>query len=195
MRRTKAESDATAQALLDEATRQFAELGYAAVSLEGVATAVGVTRGAIAHHFGTKGQLFTQVVGRIHEAVGERVAAAADAVADPWEAFEVGCWTFLEQSHAPSVRRILLIDAPAVLGWATWRERDAMTSGRHLGEALTGLVEAGLIDVASVPAMTALLSGAMNEVALWAASGADDGALEQAWHELRRLLAALRAAP
>lgn len=49
MRRTKAESDATAAALPNEAALQFAERGYAAVSLHGVAVAVGVTRGAVAN--------------------------------------------------------------------------------------------------------------------------------------------------
>jgi len=88
-----------------------------------------------------------------------------------------------------------LIDAPAVLGWDTWRRQDAATSARHLEEALTELVEAGVVEVASVPATTALLSGAMNEAALWAASRANQGALEEAWTDLRRLLSAIRATP
>jgi len=193
MRRTKAESDATATALLQVATLQFAERGYAAVSIEDVASGAGVTRGAVAHHFGTKRRLFEQVLSRTQEGVGEHVAGAANAIADPWTAFEVGCRTFLEQSLAAPVRRIMLIDAPAVLGWATWREQDAATSGRHLTEALEELIDAGLVDVASASATTALLSGAMNEAALWAASQTDEAAFEEAWNELRRLLSALRA--
>lgn len=193
MRRTKAESYATAAALLDQAALQFAERGYAAVSLEDVASAVGVTRGAVAHHFGTKRRLFEQVLARTQRAVGDQVAASADAIADPWDAFEVGCRTFLEQSLAASVRRIVLIDAPAVIGWDTWREQDAATSGRHLLEALAELVELGLVEVASVPATAALLSGAMNEAALWAESRDDQAALEEAWGELRRLLSAIQA--
>lgn len=195
MRRTKAESDATATALLEVATLAFAERGYAAVSIEDIASGAGVTRGAVAHHFGTKGGLFEQVLARTQEAVGEHVAAAADAIADPWTAFEVGCRTFLEQSLAARVRRIMLIDAPAVLGWATWREQDAATSVRHLSEALEELVDTGVVDVASVPATTALLSGAMNEAALWAASQEDETAPEKAWNELRRLLSAIRSTP
>lgn len=195
MRRTKAESDATAATLLDEATAQFAERGYAAVSIEDIASGAGVTRGAVAHHFGTKRRLFEQVLACTQEAVGDHVATAADAIADPWTAFEVGCRTFLEQSLATPVRRIMLIDAPAVLGWDTWREQDAATSGRHLAEALEELIDAGLVDVASVPATTALLSGAMNEAALWAASRSNETALEEAWNELRRLLSAIRTRP
>lgn len=194
MRRTKADSDATADALLEQATLQFAERGYAAVSIEDVASGAGVTRGAVAHHFGTKRHLFEQVLSRTQEEVGEHVVAAADAVDDPWTAFEVGCRTFLEQSLAAPVRRIVLIDAPAVLGWDTWRTHDAAASRRHLAEALEALVEAGLVDVASVSATTALLSGAMNEAALWTASQTGETALEQAWQELRRLLSALRPA-
>lgn len=195
MRRTKAESDATARALLEVAAVQFAERGYAAVSIEDVASGAGVTRGAVAHHFGRKRELFEQVLARTQEAVGEHVAAAADAIADPWTAFEVGCRTFLEQSLAAPVRRIMLIDAPAVLGWSTWRKQDAATSGRHLTQALEELTDTGVVDVASVPATIALLSGAMNEAALWAASQEKETAPDEAWNELRRLLFAIRTRP
>lgn len=195
MRRTKAASDATAATLLDEATLQFAERGYAAVTIEDVAAGAGVTRGAVAHHFGTKRHLFEHVLARTQQAVGDAVAEAADSIADPWTAFEMGCWTFLAQSLADPVRQIVLIDAPAVLGWETWRHHDAATSGHHLAEALKELVDIGLVDVASVPAATALLSGAMNEAALWAASQADETAFDEAWNELRRLLDAIRVRP
>src|SRR6266702_432282 len=51
-------SEATRAALLDEATRLFAERGYAGTSLEDVASASQVTRGAVYHHFEAKHALF-----------------------------------------------------------------------------------------------------------------------------------------
>ncbi|MGB5953121.1 MAG: TetR family transcriptional regulator [Ornithinimicrobium sp.] len=195
VRRTKADSDATAASLLIEATRQFAERGYAAVSIEDIAVGAGVTRGAVAHHFGTKRHLFERVLARTQEAVGDQVADAADLIEDPWLAFEAGCRAFLEQCLAPSVRRIVMIDGPAVLGWDTWRGHDAATSGRHLADALDGLVDQGIVDIESVPATTALLSGAMNEAALWVASQPEESALTEAWSDLRRLLVAMRTSP
>ncbi|MGH3804426.1 MAG: hypothetical protein ACRDTD_30665, partial [Pseudonocardiaceae bacterium] len=55
-------------------------------------------------------------------------------------------------------------------------------------------VDARVIDVQSVAACHALLSGAMNEAALWAASQDNPAeAVDKAWIVLRRMLAALRA--
>jgi len=51
-------SEATRAALLDEATRLFATRGYAGTSLEDVAVASQVTRGAVYHHFDGKQALF-----------------------------------------------------------------------------------------------------------------------------------------
>src|SRR5690625_1611071 len=52
--------------------------------------------------------------------------------ADPWTQLMVGSRTFLAASTEPAVQQIMLIDAPAVLGWGVWRELDAGTSRQHL---------------------------------------------------------------
>src|SRR5258708_314845 len=51
-------SEATRAALLDEATTLFAARGYASTSLEDIASASQVTRGAVYHHFASKRALF-----------------------------------------------------------------------------------------------------------------------------------------
>ena len=60
----------------------------------------------------------------------------------------------------------LLIDAPAVLGWNSWRQQDSEASRVHLTQALAELAERGLITLSSVSGASALLSGEMNEAAL-----------------------------
>src|SRR5215471_5564610 len=55
-------SEATRAALLEEATTLFAERGYSGTSLEDVASASQVTRGAVYHHFASKQALFEAVL-------------------------------------------------------------------------------------------------------------------------------------
>ncbi|RMI42869.1 TetR/AcrR family transcriptional regulator [Streptomyces triticirhizae] len=185
----------TRRALLREAERLFAERGYAAVGLAELVSAAGVTKGALYHHFpGGKADLFRAVLAEVQRQVGERVAAAAEAKADAWEQLVAGCEEFLAAATAPGTERVMLVDGPAVLGWAEWRAMDEAASARHLGEALTALVEAGRIAPQPVAPLVHLLSGAMNEAALWlasAASGPEDLAATTA--ALRRMLRALRA--
>ena len=58
MRRTKAEAEETRQAILAAAERVFFKKGVANSSLDEVAAAAGVTRGAIYWHFSSKTDLF-----------------------------------------------------------------------------------------------------------------------------------------
>ncbi|MCB5168357.1 TetR/AcrR family transcriptional regulator [Streptomyces bambusae] len=183
---------ATRRALLAEGQRRFAADGYHHVVLADVAQAVGVTKGAAYHHFDSKAGLFRAVVAQVQHDLGERVAAAAEQHGDLWEQLRAGCRAFLAAGTDPAVRQILLLDAPTVLGWDEWRALDEQSSARHLAEALTALTEAGIIADQPVEPLARLLSGGMNETALWIARGGDPQAAEQA---LDRLLAGLRATP
>ncbi|WP_157991374.1 TetR family transcriptional regulator [Caldimonas tepidiphila] len=57
-RRTKEEAEQTRRQILEAARRTFHERGVSATSLEHIAHAAGVTRGAIYWHFENKGALF-----------------------------------------------------------------------------------------------------------------------------------------
>ncbi|MEU9865258.1 TetR/AcrR family transcriptional regulator [Streptomyces sp. NPDC047971] len=183
---------ATRRALLAEGRRRFAEDGYHGVVLAEVAQAVGVTKGAAYHHFESKAGLFRAVVAEVQRELGERVAAAAEGHADPWEQLRAGCRTFLAAGSDPAVRRIVLVDAPNVLGWEEWRALDEESSARHLAEALAALIDAGIVAEQPVEPLARLLSGAMNEAALWLARGGTPAGLDLTMNALDGLLSGLR---
>lgn len=60
-RKTKQQALETRQQILDAAVREFSERGVSATSLTDIATAAGVTRGAIYWHFKNKVDLFNEV--------------------------------------------------------------------------------------------------------------------------------------
>jgi AcrR family transcriptional regulator len=195
-RATKEQSEITAQRIREAATELFAEYGYASVGLEVVAANAEVTRGAVYHHYRNKQTLFEAVAAAAQQQVANAVTTAAEATEDPWDGLVAGCRAFLTASVTDSHRRILLLDAPAVMGWSTWRSQDAAASGHHLAEAVADLAAAGHLEVTSPEATAALLSGAMNEAALRIAEAADrEAALAETWPDLLRLLNGLRPAP
>ncbi|MEV6064786.1 TetR/AcrR family transcriptional regulator [Nocardia asteroides] len=183
----------TRRLLLAQSRRLFAAKGYAAVGLSEIVAASGVTKGALYHHFDSKADMFREVLTQVQQEVGDQVAAAADAEPDPWTQLTAGCAAFLRASADPLVQRIMLIDGPAVLGWHEWRALDEANSARHLHEALDALVAAGIVAPQPVAPLTQLLSGAMNEAALWLATTTDPDALPATIEALDRLLAGLRA--
>lgn len=187
-RASAADAARTAQAILASATELLAARGFAAVSLDDVAGAAGVTRGAVYHHYRSKAGLFRAVAAHLQSEVAQAVVAATEgAGTDPQAQLNAGCHAFLDAITAAPAVRVLLIDAPAVFGWEQWRQLDAENSVVHLREALADVgVPAALLD-----ATAAQLSGAMNEAALWIAQQPRGAEARDAAHQvLDRVLAA-----
>lgn len=193
--RTKAsQREATTRALITVAREMFAAHGYAQTAAEDIVARAGVTRGALYHHFDGKEGLFRAVLADIAGDVAARIDAATGGLDGLWPMLTVGCRVFLEASLDPAVQRIMLIDGPAVLGWQAWRDIDAGTSMRGLASLLEQLRQHGEIVPLPVEALTHLLSGAMNEAALWIAQVDDQqAALADAIVALDHLLHSLRA--
>ncbi|WP_336632674.1 MULTISPECIES: TetR/AcrR family transcriptional regulator [unclassified Microbacterium] len=184
-RASAADAARTARRVLDAATELFADRGFADVSLDDIARTAGVTRGAVYHHFGTKSALFSAVAERLQSDIALAVVAAAERSGTPEEPLRAGSHAFLDAITSGAAVRILLVDAPSVIGWQEWRRLDAENSATHLREALADAgVPEELLD-----ASTAQLSGAMNEAALWTAQHPDPEAARVRSHEaLDRLL-------
>ena len=111
---------------------------------------------------------------------------------DPMEQLRLGCLAFLDAAMDRSVGRIVMLDAPAVLGWQTWREIDAVHGLGLVTEALDHVMDAGLIEVQPVQPLAHLLLAALNEAAMLVAN-ADDPVATRAvvGDTVERLLARL----
>lgn len=186
-------SAATMQRVLEIAEKHFAEVGYEAVSTEALVREAGLTRGALYHHFGSKQGLFEAVVKNVQNRLSQAVEAASSDEQGLWAAFVSGCHAWLGAATHPAVRQILLLDAPAVLGWERWLALDAEGGGRPLREGVAELVAGGELGSVQPEVLTQLLNGAMNQAALWVAhAGNRDAALADAKRTLERLLEGLR---
>jgi len=85
-RRTKEESRATRRTIIEAARAVFDQDGVARTSLEQVAAAAGVTRGAIYWHFANKAELFYAMRDAVQLPLfdcGDTVLEAADDTLDP----------------------------------------------------------------------------------------------------------------
>ena len=166
-------SAATRAALLKIARKLFADRGYAGTSTEEVVRRARVTRGALYHHFKDKRDLFKAVL--LDEQ--KRLAAATTAVAarqlDPWRALSAGCDTFLSECLNPAVQRIVLIDAPAVLGWEAYRQMDADYFLAGVISSIEAAIKAGLIPSQPVVPLSHIIMGALHEASMLIAH-ADD---------------------
>lgn len=138
-------SEATRAALLDEATTLFAERGYAGTSLEDVASASRVTRGAVYHHFASKQALFEAVLDLQEERATSEIVAAAGA-ANAWDAAMLALDAYLTHCCDPVYGRLVWLEGPAALGWHRWRECEKKYSYGLVEQFIRDLVEGGHVD-------------------------------------------------
>jgi len=138
-------SEATRAALLGEATALFAERGYAGTSLEDVASASQVTRGAVYHHFASKQALFEAVLGLQEARVTAQVNAAASATTDPWEAAMLALDAYLTHCCDPVYGRLVWLEGPAALGWHRWRECEKDYAYGLVESFIRDLVDGGYV--------------------------------------------------
>lgn len=187
-RASAADAAETARRILEVATSHFADRGFASASVDEIARTAGVTRGAVYHHYASKTGLFSAVAAAQQRGIADAIATAT-ARSRPAYALRDGSHAFLDAITREDAARILLVDGPAVLSWDDWRRMDA--AGPE-AELRAGLADAG-VSAALVDAMTAALSGAMNELALWLSRHqADTGALAAAHEALDGLLDGIR---
>ena len=157
----------TTSTLLEIARKYFAEYGYFDVPLEKIAEAGNVTRGAVYHHFKNKKGLFIAVLNKVQKDVAAQIEEEALKSDDPWQQLILGCVGFVRSANAKENRQILLVDAPAVLGWDIWRKIDRENSMSVLQAHIDDLkVWDYLRADADTKLMTCSISGALNELAL-----------------------------
>ena len=196
-RRTQAERSAeTRESLIAAGRALFAEHGFADVALEAIVRAAGVTRGALYHHFPDKTELFAAVFEQVENDVAARMvkAIAVTGETDPVEVMRLGAAFWLDACADPEIHRIVLVDAPAVLGWTRWTEIGNRYNTGLVRALLTGAIESGRIPPQPVEATALTLLGAMREATLYVALAKQrEQARQEAGAVINRLIDALGA--
>ena len=192
--RKAAQSEATRAKLVRAGRKLFGKRGYAGVGTEEIVRAAGVTRGALYHQFADKRELFAAVFEDTETELIAEAGRNSAGVDDPVEALRRAFLGWLDACSRPAVQRIVLLDAPAVLGWEEWRE-----IGERLGlgatmAALQAGMDAGAVAVQPVRPLAHVVMGALDEAALYIARADDPGvATAEMAAILDRLVESLRA--
>jgi|SRR3984885_9182937 AcrR family transcriptional regulator len=165
--------EATRAAIVKAAKRLFGERGFAGTTMDHVATAAHVAKGAVYHHFKTKEALFEAVFDQVSEDLVAEVERAARSENDALAAMAAGTQAYFAACATDATGQIILRDGPAVLGWERWREIDARHFGGGFPLALARAMEDGLIARQPVEPLSRLLLGAVTEAAVACSAGSD----------------------
>lgn len=170
----------TRAALITAGRRLFGASGFAATSVEDIAHEARVTTGALYHHFPTKAAVFEAVFEQLHAELLAASMSAGENGSDIVDLLIAGFGVFLDKVLEPEVQRILLTDAPAVLGLERFTELDERYAFPATIAALTAANEAGILRVDDPPTLARLLLGALTRAGLLIAGSAEPAATRDA---------------
>jgi AcrR family transcriptional regulator len=128
MSRRQKYAEETRQALIDASRRLFGEQGYAQTSLDGIAQTANLTKGAIYHHFKNKEAIFEAVVIQLMEGMVQIIVNGVTEIDDPIQRTITAIDLSLDVCLTPEYQRIVLQDAPSVLGWERWKQLEKQYS-------------------------------------------------------------------
>jgi AcrR family transcriptional regulator len=165
------QAEATRAAILAVARELFAEMGYANAGTEEVVKRARITRGALYHHFRDKQALFCGVYEVVLSDLYARIVKAAKRGRGIWESYRLGREAFLDSCTDRSVCRIVLIDAPSVLGWTRMYEIQnrmgtVFQEKGLLRATIQEAMDAGEIERQPAEPLAAILQGAFDAAAL-----------------------------
>jgi AcrR family transcriptional regulator len=191
------QTEGTRRALLRVARDQFTRYGYDGAKTEQIVRRARVTRGALYHHFPAgKKELFQAVFEELEQQLVREVADVSMGQPDMWSMSVAGLRAFLDACMEPAVQRIVLLDAPSVLGWDAWRVIDERYGFAILRGMLESSMVEGVIRTQPLDALAHVMLGALNEGALLIARSGDPGSTRaEVEASLLALMEGLRTSP
>jgi AcrR family transcriptional regulator len=191
-----AQGEVTQKTLRDQARKLFAQKGYSGANTGELVQRAKVTKGALYHHFANKRELYLAVVEDMERELVERIEAAGAAARDPWKRLQAMCRAYLESCRDPNLTRILVLEAPVVLGWKTWCNLEQKYEVAAFARCLNAAGAAGFSQGApeSAETLAQVILGALTTGARMIATAADPGAARKEVEKtIERLLVGLRS--
>ena len=158
----------TKQTLVATALQMFAERGYDGVSIAEIAGALGITKQALLHHFGSKEKLYGQVLQELSErftTLMQPHLAGQQAPAEQYRAIMRDLYRHM-QSHKHDARLILrelLDNKPRIENKQKWYLRPFLET---LADLMQQFSPAGSLTKAEAFARTYQIVGAVNYFAV-----------------------------
>lgn len=187
-------AEQTRAAVVEAAVSLFAANGYAATTIDAVAAEARVAKGGVYHHFANKAELFEAAFIAMEERLLARVMVAINDASDMEQMVFSGIDVFLAECCEPDFRQIALLEAPAALGWARWKEIDERYFLGLMKGGLDDLASTGRYDIPNRDLTARIFLAALTEAGLAAATAAKPKVeVKRARAVIRQLLAGLTA--
>jgi AcrR family transcriptional regulator len=153
--------------LVRAARSLFTARGFADVSVDEIAAAAGVTKGAVYYQFKDKTDLFQAACeAALSDIVALVEAETMEDVEHTVDEIVTGAEKLFDAYESPEARRLLLVEGPVVLGLDAWTAMQDKLGVGLAEHALGHLAEDGRIPKGIVPMLARLMFGAFTQAVL-----------------------------
>lgn len=122
--------------------------------------------------------------------IAVRLSAVVAGAKDPVDALTAASLAWVGLAGDPVIQRVVLIDAPSVLGWDRWRAAGGEQSAQEaVRELLQAIADSGRLTPGLVGPFAPMILAALDEIALVIARAEDpETALAEGLEAVRELL-------
>jgi AcrR family transcriptional regulator len=152
-------AEATRRAVLTAARSLFGRKGYAQTSVDEIADAARVTKGAVYHHFAGKEALFRAVHAEVEAEAQARAVGAGDPGDPPIDQIVAKVNAYLDAALDEEIQRITLIDGPAMLGLEPDGPPDQQAAQAGVRSFIAASIARGQIADLDADVLTDLIGG------------------------------------
>jgi len=175
-RSNRERTEQTRQALMNAARRLFVEKGYAETATPEIVAEAGVTRGALYHHFEDKKALFRAVIEREATDVADEIERRTERQTAQRDALLEGAAAYFDAMDVEGRTRLLLLEAPAIIGLPATAQIDGENAEATLRAGLEALLPQAS---ALLGPLTTMLSAAFDRAAIAIEAGGSREDYEQ----------------
>jgi AcrR family transcriptional regulator len=172
-------TEATRHALLAAGRQALARDGYQSAAIEAISRAARVTRGAFYHHFEDKKALFDAVVVEMQAEAAAKIEARAKTHKSIWSRLSTGIDAFLDVCLEPDYARIVVHEAPVVLGGKRYREIEEAYPMALLAATLEALKRRGELDFDDTDLLCRMVDAMVCKIALMLPDSKDPTAIRK----------------
>ncbi len=159
-------TEATRQALLAAGKEIFARDGFQAAGIEAISRAARVTRGAFYHHFEDKQALFDAVVVAMQAEAVTAINEKSRGQRKIWDRLFIGIDAYLDICLDPAYARVVVQEAPAVLGARRFQEIEEAYPMGLLKASMNALKRDGELAFEDMDLLSHLVDAMICKVAL-----------------------------
>lgn len=160
-------SDSTRSLILKAFRRSFLEKGFEKTTTSAVLSEIGLSKGALYHHFRSKTEILRALYEAEVEDLLERASRQMGSNDPPLKQLKSASMAWIEAASEPSVAKMIFKVGPSGLGYETVRAIESDQALRRINSLIRAAIKKGDIETDEPELVASLLNALIGDAVLY----------------------------